>query len=950
MTETSQSVCADDVIITHELDRRPSRAVDHEAESQALSGLAETMANEPDDVLQRLVETAMLLTRSGSAGLSLMEPGEKDGVFRWVATAGAWAPYRNGSMPHKMSPCGEVIARDQVLLVRDPARAWPALLQADPAIGEALLAPFRVNGELKGTVWVIKHGADDRFDREDARILQSLSRFAAAAHQVLAAADNHREIERRQAFLLKLSDALRPLAGPAQIKAAAARLLGEQLKVNRAFYADADGTWWLVAKGYEHAIEPLPDAPFAMSDYGDWIIEDFRADRPLVVEDMAADPRFSAAERAANLALSIAAVVALPLVKNGELVAMLTVQNARPRPWSPAELALIGETAERTWAAVERARAEEALRDSEERFRGALEIETVGATFWKPGEYTLARSNDAFLRMIGRTREEAIGISSEELTAPEFREESKARVAEAERTGILAPYEKQVLRPDGSRVWLLCAGRMLKDELFEFILNVNERKLADEALRESEMRFREFGENSSDALWIVDGRTKQLEYLSPAFERIWGESREAVMADADRWAELVHPDDRDLAGQAMPRLLGGEPFIAEYRIVRSDGEVRWIRDTGFPIKVDGVVKRGGGIAQDVTDLRQSQAALRESEERLREFGEASQDVLWIRDAETLRWTYLTPAFETIYGFGREEALAGNNFRNWLDLIVPEDRHRAVACIRGVRDGERVTFEYRVRRPKDGAICWLRNTDFPIHGSNGKVAFIGGIGHDITREREMAGRQQVLVAELQHRTRNLMGVVRSMADRTIATSDDLPNLRTRFRERLDALARVQGLLSRLEEHDRVTFDELIRTELAAMDGELDRVTLAGPEGVRLRSSMVQTLAMAVHELATNAVKYGAFTQPGGHLAISWSLAPPDAQGRPWLNIDWRESGVIVPAKGAAPQGTGQGRELIEEALPYQLGAKTHFTFEEDGVHCTISLPVSGSSPAQEELHA
>jgi two-component sensor histidine kinase len=210
---------------------------------------------------------------------------------------------------------------------------------------------------------------------------------------------------------------------------------------------------------------------------------------------------------------------------------------------------------------------------------------------------------------------------------------------------------------------------------------------------------------------------------------------------------------------------------------------------------------------------------------------------------------------------------------------------------------------------------------------------------------------VLVAELQHRTRNLMGVIRSMVDKTGRASADLANFRAQFHDRLEALARVQGLLSRLNEHDRVTFDELIESELEALEGSsADHVSLEGPRGVRLRSSMVQTLAMALHELATNAVKYGALGQPRGRLAVTWSLDLNGAGGRPWLHVDWRESGVTMPPVGSTPNGGGQGRELIERALPYQLSAKTSYELGADGVHCTISMPVSVSPLSQELEHA
>jgi two-component sensor histidine kinase len=207
-------------------------------------------------------------------------------------------------------------------------------------------------------------------------------------------------------------------------------------------------------------------------------------------------------------------------------------------------------------------------------------------------------------------------------------------------------------------------------------------------------------------------------------------------------------------------------------------------------------------------------------------------------------------------------------------------------------------------------------------------------------REREDRLATLIAELQHRTRNLLTVAGTIADNTMKKSSSFADFRSSYQDRLQSLARVQSLLFRQQRGEgRVTFDELIQVELVAQSidvGEGGRVTLDGPKGVELLSGTVQTLAMAVHELITNAIKYGALKQLNGHLTIHWREETSQQTGEPWLHIDWKESGVEVPTSVG---GTGQGRELIERALPYQFGALTTYALEADGVHCIISLPMS-----------
>lgn len=176
----------DAVITTAELFARDSRLPDYEAESTALGALMELMAERPSSVLQRLADTAIELCGAHSAGISILETGGEDEVFRWRATSGAWQPFVGSTMPRGASPCGTVLDRNSSLLFFLPQLHFEIPDALQPEIVEALLVPFRIGGKPLGTIWVISHDQSRRFDAEDWRLLSSLARFTANAYQVLS--------------------------------------------------------------------------------------------------------------------------------------------------------------------------------------------------------------------------------------------------------------------------------------------------------------------------------------------------------------------------------------------------------------------------------------------------------------------------------------------------------------------------------------------------------------------------------------------------------------------------------------------------------------------------------------------------------------------------------------------------------------------------------------------
>ena len=186
-TGLSSPVPLESVISTEELDFRKSRTPEHEAVTAALIELAQTMANSPEGILQKLVDTALKLCRAHSAGLSLLEEENGRKIFRWHGVAGVFAPHLWGTTPREFSPCGTVLDTDKVQLMSYLDRHFGYFAEVTPRIAEALLVPFHVDGEAVGTMWVISHDERTRkFDSEDARVLNTLGEFAAAAYKALS--------------------------------------------------------------------------------------------------------------------------------------------------------------------------------------------------------------------------------------------------------------------------------------------------------------------------------------------------------------------------------------------------------------------------------------------------------------------------------------------------------------------------------------------------------------------------------------------------------------------------------------------------------------------------------------------------------------------------------------------------------------------------------------------
>jgi PAS domain S-box-containing protein len=336
------------------------------------------------------------------------------------------------------------------------------------------------------------------------------------------------------------------------------------------------------------------------------------------------------------------------------------------------------------------------------------------------------------------------------------------------------------------------------------------------------------------------------------------------------------------------------------------------------------------ILRDRTRQHRDQEQLRQSEELFRVLATNIPQLVF-RSKQDGDRTWASPQWSIFSGL----SFANSVGLGWLEAIHPEDRNATQAAwVQASIKGE-YYMEHRVRRAADREYRWHQTRAVPVqHEADSSANEWVGTMTDIHELRMLQDHQRVLLAEVQHRTRNLLAIVQSLARQTMKSSRSVQEFAEEYESRLGALSRIQTLLTRTD-NEPIDLRELVEREIEAhghSQSNGNKVKIEGPS-VLLPSTCAQLLALAIHELATNAVKYGALRQPSGQLVVRWDIK--DRSPRPAASIEWRESGIAIPEGG--PRQKGYGSELIERALPFQLGAETRLEFRPDGVSCEIVVP-------------
>ena len=509
----------------------------------------------------------------------------------------------------------------------DPQHVWPTAQdpQSLPDVQARWEASLR-SGKAGETV-ILLRGADARYRPFLTRVepVRGADGTIQCWLGTMTEIGEQRAAEQNQQFLVQLGDLLRDKIDPAEILFVTGRQLGTYLGLRRVGYGEIeDGTEIVLAggRGWEATGEPRHFEQFRLDDFGSGMAGQLRRGDVSVIGDTAVVDAVGRAV-ARHLAFDIRASITVPLVKNGRLAALLYAQDDQPRAWRDSEVALVREVAERTWATLERARAEAArneserkLRDSEARLRAIVDA-TPECVKLVARDGALDYMNAAGLRMI-EADADALGRDILDVIAPEHRAHWRAhhkRVC----AGESQIWEFDIVGLQGTRRRMETHAVPLRSadgrvQQLAVTRDITDRKTTEAALAESEERFRGVFETAHEGIWLVDQEGRTL-FANERMAELLGTSRAEMQGRAV--PEYCFPEDMEDTRQRIGNNLAGHPEQFEFRFRRADGSALPVLAATNPLR-DGQGRIIGavGMFSDLSDSKRAEAELQRSREAL----------------------------------------------------------------------------------------------------------------------------------------------------------------------------------------------------------------------------------------------------------------------------------------------------------------------------------------------
>ncbi len=349
---------------------------------------------------------------------------------------------------------------------------------------------------------------------------------------------------------------------------------------------------------------------------------------------------------------------------------------------------------------------------------------------------TILTWNRSAQALLGYSAEEAIGRNVAMLIAPEHRHKVAPFLEQVLKTKGGCHREDVLVRKDGRRVTVSVTANTIPNFAGEvvaiaaIIRDITERKQAEEALRESEDRFRIMADSCPTLMWVTNAEGG-IRFVNRTCQEYFGTTYEQV--EEGKWQMLLHPDDGpEYVGAFLSAVEGRAPFHYEARVRRGDGEWRWLASYAEPrLSPAGGFLGHVGLSLDITEKKQAEDALRRGEEKFRELAENIREVFWMMNPAATEILYISPAYEQIWGRTCESLY--RNPMDWLEAIHPEDRGRARRLFEKQMAGANVGSEYRILT-LDGQEKWIRDRGFPVCDQSGRLIRVAGIAEDITERK------------------------------------------------------------------------------------------------------------------------------------------------------------------------------------------------------------------------
>ena len=398
--------------------------------------------------------------------------------------------------------------------------------------------------------------------------------------------------------------------------------------------------------------------------------------------------------------------------------------------------------------------------------------------------------------------------------------------------------------------------------------------------------------------------------------------------------ELVHPDDRSRIDAMHSRILKtGGTFSEEFRTRTSAGTTRWIAIHGEVFCDErGTPRRFIGSNFDITERRINEDRVKQSLAMIEIANDAGEIGVWNIDVWGDGGTWDERSRSILGIAGANERI---NFTKFKHAIHPDDRSRARSVFaQAMQRGEKFLLETRIMRP-DHTIRWIRLRGLvEIDPVSNRAVKMTGIVFDITDRRQHEAHLRFLMRELTHRSKNLLAVIQAMARQTSDSSTSLDDFQTRFSARLQGLAASHDLLVN-EDWLGAYLTDIVRSQVGHLTELIDEQVRISGQNLLIKPEAAQNIGLALHELSTNAAKYGALANTTGIVDISWTVEGASlADSR--LVLVWRESGGL---QVSPPQRRGFGMIVTERIVARALEGKVTMLFDPDGVKWTLDIPAS-----------